>query len=124
MIVHKAVSDKESQERWQADPDARLSLSPRELLKFQEFMDQNQKAARSLVTMPVLFLQGDQDGLVKPMGTAELYMSVASKDKDFFVVGMSEHLIFEDENCPGWIPDALSVWLNHKLGAEGRFKPR
>jgi len=124
MIVHKAVSDKETQERWEADPAARLTLSPRELVKFQEFMDQNEKAAKSLVKMPVLFLQGQKDGLVKPMGTADLYMTVASDDKDFFVVGMEEHLIFEDENYPPWIPDALSAWLESKLSAEGRYKPQ
>jgi acylglycerol lipase len=123
MIVHKATSDKESQERWEADPQARLTMSPKELVKFQEFMDQNFKAARLVDKLPVLFLQGGQDGLVKPMGTAELYSTVASTDKDLLVVGKQEHLIFEDENCPAWIAPAISDWLENKLRLTDKYKP-
>ncbi|MBU6454453.1 MAG: alpha/beta fold hydrolase [Cyanobacteria bacterium REEB67] len=123
MIVHKATSDKDSQERWEADPQARLTMSPKELVKFQEFMDQNFKAARLVDKLPVLFLQGGQDGLVKPMGTAELYSTVASADKDLLVVGRQEHLIFEDENCPAWIAPAISDWLENKLRLSDNYKP-
>ncbi len=124
MIVNRATTDQESRDRWTADPESRLELSPLELVKFQEFMDQNDKAAKSIGPMPVLFLQGAQDGLVKPKGTAELYMSLATKDKDCFVVGMEEHLIFEDENYPPWIPNALEAWLKGKLTALGKYSPQ
>jgi alpha-beta hydrolase superfamily lysophospholipase len=124
MIVNRATSDQESRNRWESDPNARLELSPKELVRFQEFMDQNDKAAKSISQIPVLFLQGAKDGLVKPKGTAELYTSLASRDKDFLIVGMQEHLIFEDENFPAWIPGALSSWLEDKLKARGKFAPQ
>jgi len=124
MIVHKAVSDQDSRERWQADPDARLTLSPKELVKFQEFMNQNVKAAKAISNLPVLFLQGAQDSLVKPMGTAELFSAVQSKDKDLWVVGRSEHLIFEEDNVVPWIVPALATWLDSKLAAAGRLNPK
>jgi fermentation-respiration switch protein FrsA (DUF1100 family) len=74
--------------------------------------------------MPVLFLQGAQDGLVKPKGTAELYSMLVAKDEDLFVVGTEEHLIFEDENCPSWIDNALAAWLQDKLSAAGKYNPQ
>jgi alpha-beta hydrolase superfamily lysophospholipase/tetratricopeptide (TPR) repeat protein len=124
MIVHKATTDKDSQEKWEADPQARLTLSPGELVRFQEFMDQNPKAAKQIDHLPVMFWLGAQDGLVKPKGTAAIFGDVTSNEKDLVVVGSSEHLIFEDENCPAWIPPVVADWLKDKLQTQKLYNPK
>ncbi|HNB23055.1 MAG TPA: alpha/beta fold hydrolase, partial [Candidatus Melainabacteria bacterium] len=94
-IVNQATQNAKLKSQWQGDPLSRLNLSPQELIQFQDFMNMNHEAAKKVASMPVLFVQGNGDQLVKPEGTWELFNDVASKDKSFFAVP-GEHLIFEE----------------------------
>ncbi len=119
-IVDQATQNQALRTLWQKDPLDRLNLSPQELIQFQDFMNNNHDAATSVTNMPVLFIQGNGDQLVKPEGTWELFNAVASKDKSFFAVP-GEHLIIEDAQTQ----DAktreqnfrvITSWLYSKLG--------
>lgn len=124
-IVNQATQNQKLKAQWQGDPLARLDLTPQELIQFQDFMNNNHEAAKKVSKMPVLFVQGNGDQLVKPEGTWELFNSVASKDKSFFAVP-GEHLIFEeaqtqeasqrDQNFR-----VINSWLAAKVGKERRF---
>lgn len=123
-IVNQATNNQKLKAQWEGDPLARLNLTPQELIQFQDFMNFNHDAAKKLSSMPVLFVQGNGDQLVKPEGTWELFNSIASKDKSFFAVP-GEHLIFEEAQTqdPGPRDQNFRViqsWLTAKVGRRNR----
>lgn len=114
-IVKQATSREGLRQRWQSDPEARLTLSPLELLQFQRFMNQNLKAAARLDKLPVVIFQGYGDKLVKPEGTLSLYNALSTQDKDLVFVGHSEHLIFEEGQFKPSVLNGLYGWLSGHL---------
>ncbi len=123
-VVNQATKNARLKAQWQGDPLARLNLTPQELIQFQNFMNNNHEAAKKVADMPVLFVQGNGDQLVKPEGTWELFNSVAAKDKSFFSVP-GEHLIFEEAQTQDSGPRdqnfrVISSWLSTKVGHRNR----
>jgi len=123
-IVNQATKNQKLSAQWQNDPLARLNLTPQELIQFQDFMNNNHDAAKKVTDMPVLFVQGNGDQLVKPEGTWELFNSIASKDKSFFAVP-GEHLIFEEAQTQEAGPRdqnfrVINSWLTAKVGRRNR----
>lgn len=119
-VLNAATQNQKLRDKWQQDPLARLNLSPQELIQFQDFMNSNHDAAKRVTDMPVLFVQGNGDQLVKPEGTWELFNDVAAKDKSFFAVP-GEHLIFEEAQTQDPGPrtqnfQVISSWLTTKVG--------
>lgn len=126
-LVNQATKNQKLKAQWRDDPLARLSLSPQELIQFQDFMNFNHDAAKKVATIPVLFVQGIGDQLVKPEGTWELFNDVAAKDKSFFAVP-GEHLIFEEAQTQDAGPRdqnfrVISSWLTAKVGHRPRRGP-
>ncbi|HEY9730830.1 MAG TPA: alpha/beta fold hydrolase [Drouetiella sp.] len=126
-LVNQATKNQKLKTQWQDDPLARLNLSPQELIQFQDFMNFNHDAAKKVTDMPVLFVQGTGDQLVKPEGTWELFNDVAAKDKSFFAVP-GEHLIFEEAQTQDPGPRdqnfrVISSWLSAKVGRRPRRNP-
>lgn len=126
-LVNQATQNQKLKAAWQDDPLARLNLSPQELIQFQDFMNFNHDAAKKVTDMPVLFVQGTGDQLVKPEGTWELFNDVAAKDKSFFAVP-GEHLIFEEAQTQDPGPRdqnfrVISSWLSAKVGRRARRSP-
>lgn len=124
-IVDQATKDDELREEWKGDPLSRMKLSPKELVQFQEFMNDNHEAAKKVVDMPVLIVQGINDKLVKPEGTWELFNAVASLDKVFCAMP-GEHLIFEEAQTQD--PKRrmqnmalIAAWLKSKVGLRQRM---
>ena len=114
-IVDQASNDEELKEEWLNDPASRLSLSPQELVHFQQFMNHNEQYAREIKTTPVLVLQGFKDHLVRPLGTYALYQELATSEKDMIFVGNSEHLILEEGQAAPEIVNMIAVWLDAHL---------
>lgn len=119
-LVNQATQNAKLKSAWKDDPLSRLNLTPQELIQFQDFMNSNHDAAIKVASMPVLFVQGNGDQLVKPEGTWELFNDVASKDKSFFAVP-GEHLIFEDAQTQDAGPRdqnfrVINSWLTAKVG--------
>ena len=123
-LVNQATQNSRLKSQWEGDPLARLNLTPQELIQFQDFMNSNHDAAQKVANMPVLFIQGNGDQLVKPEGTWELFNLVAAKDKSFFAVP-GEHLIFEEAQTQDAGPRdqnfrVISSWLTAKVGRRNR----
>ena len=123
-VLNQATKNSKLKAQWSGDPLARLNLTPQELIQFQDFMNKNHEAAKNLRDMPVLFVQGNGDQLVKPEGTWELFNSVAAKDKSFFAVP-GEHLIFEEAQTQDAGPrdqnfQVIASWLATKVGRRHR----
>jgi alpha-beta hydrolase superfamily lysophospholipase/thiol-disulfide isomerase/thioredoxin len=94
-IVDQATQNPQLRQQWSSDPLDRMDLSAKQLMQFQRFMNENHESAKRLTNLPVLFVQGTEDKLVKPEGTWQLFNELATEQKVFLAVP-SEHLIFED----------------------------
>ncbi|HNB23671.1 MAG TPA: alpha/beta fold hydrolase, partial [Candidatus Melainabacteria bacterium] len=95
MVVQQASAIPQVREAWHDDLKAKMEMSPKELMRFAVFMRETKFACAKLNDLPVFFVQGLKDKLVKPKGTYELFEAVGSKDKNLFIIGSEEHLIFE-----------------------------
>jgi len=114
-LALQMFSDPEKREEYLNNAKARAMAAPEELVRFQSFMNQNEEAAPKITKVPVIMFQGLSDRLVKPRGTADIYTTIASKDKDLIVIGKQEHLVFEQGQCPEWIVDSLDGWIEGKV---------
>ena len=112
-LIGQATKDEKLRRAWREDPSARLNLSPVELIEFQKFMNQNEKLAHQVDTLPTIIFQGYGDNLVKPEGTLALFNAIAAPDKVLVFLGHQEHLIFEENQCPPTVIDAVVSWLDH-----------
>lgn len=93
-VVSKSVNEK-LKENWASDPLSRMELSPKELMQFQKFMNENHEWAKKITSTPVLFVQGINDSLVNPDGTWELFKQLSTNNRTLLAVA-SPHLIFEE----------------------------
>jgi alpha-beta hydrolase superfamily lysophospholipase/thiol-disulfide isomerase/thioredoxin len=110
-IVHRITKNPNLREELEKDPHDRIDFSPKELIQFQKFMNRTDEEAKKVSELPVLFLQGGGDRLVKPKGTKDVYSHVASKDKDLILIGSSEHLILEEGQFDGHVISAVTSWV-------------
>ena len=114
-VVRRATNKTELQAQWQNDPLSRTKLSPGELMKFQKFMNKNYEMAGEIKTLPVLFIQGTKDKLVRPAGTWQLCNRLATPNKQVVFSKTGEHLIFEEAQ---FSPEDLSFvrsWLSKNV---------
>lgn len=114
-VAERATSSEEAREKWNRDPKAKLDLSPVELLKFSIFMRTTKRRAEQIKDVPVLMLQGLKDRLVKPKGTFELFEAVNCEDKSIMVLGLSEHLMFENAHPDSSVIDSIDSWMKKRL---------
>src|SRR5262249_14728021 len=82
-IVKQATKNEKLRNDWASDPLDRMDLSPKDLMHFQKFMNENHDAAKSITSLPVLFVQGTRDRLVKPEGTWDLFNQLSTGNKVF-----------------------------------------
>ncbi len=118
IVTERATSSPDFKRVWEADSKAKMEMSPKELAKFAVFMRLTRRECDSIKTTPVFFVQGLKDRLVKPQGTFDLFDSVAVEDKNLFIVGSAEHLIFETEHQSTLVLDTLSTWLDSILAKQ------
>jgi alpha-beta hydrolase superfamily lysophospholipase len=118
-VINQATAKEGLKEEWENDPFNRLELTPKELVSFQQFMNQNKSAASKIKDRPVIFFQGGQDKLVKAQGTLNIFKEVAAPDKDLVLLGSSEHLIFEEGQFePSVIYGVVGWVLSHIMDQE------
>jgi alpha-beta hydrolase superfamily lysophospholipase len=110
-VISQATANDSLQKAWENDPFNRLELTPKELVDFQRFMNQNKAAASKIKDRPVIFFQGGQDKLVKAKGTVDIFKDVASTDKDLVFIGSSEHLIFEEGQFDPSVVYGVIGWM-------------
>ncbi len=112
MMTEKATANEALRQRMESDVKGKMDMTPKELIKFAVFMRTTKKECVSLDKTPVFFVQGLKDKLVKPQGTYDLFDAVSGDDKDMFVIGTAEHLIFETDKQSRLLLDTLNNWLS------------
>jgi len=110
-VIEEATDDPAMRAKWKDDPFDRLKLSSKELMQFQRFMSENNQMAKRIDKIPVLYLVGLNDKLVKPEGTVELYNETATADKKLATIKNSEHLIFELHKISPELRGVIVNWL-------------
>jgi alpha-beta hydrolase superfamily lysophospholipase len=110
-VINQATQDPQLRETWAEDPKTRSTLSPRELLAFQQMINRNLEYAKEIQSTPVVIFQGVSDELVKPEATYDLFRAIACKDKSFIMVGNAEHLIFEEGCFTAFVLKGLVAWM-------------
>ncbi len=111
-VVNQATDNAKVKNEWEDDPLDRMDLSAKELIQFQNFMNQNHDRAKGITHTPVLILQGGKDHLVKPEGTIELFNELTTQDKDLILVGGAEHLILEENQFNDEIIDIITAFAD------------
>ncbi|MBX9690577.1 MAG: lysophospholipase [Candidatus Obscuribacterales bacterium] len=111
-IIERATEDCSLRERWAGDPLNRMNLTPKELLTFQNFMNENHDSAAKIKKTPVLFVQGCKDKLVRPEGTQQLFNAIGSEDRQIELIQDGEHLIFEENQFTDEVIEKLDKWLS------------
>jgi len=117
--VQEATDDPALRERWKGDPLDRMSLTPRELMQFQKFMNQNHESATTIAKKPVLMIAGFKDKLVKPQGTIEIFNELVTPDKMLVIVGNGEHLLFEESQLTDQVCWVVLGWLKSHVENKG-----
>jgi acylglycerol lipase len=117
-IVDQATDKDDLKKAWENDPQARLSLSPRDLQQFQICMEKNVDAAERIKTTPVLFVQGAQDKLVRAAGTWKLYEHIASPAREQVFSKSDEHLIFEESQFRDDDLKYVLNWMDKTIAAK------
>jgi alpha-beta hydrolase superfamily lysophospholipase len=116
MSAVQKISDKQDlRDQWKNDPLMRTDFSPKEFLQFDEFMARNLEAASMVKNIPVLFIQGTNDKLIRPAGTWKLFERLSTPDRQMVLSRNSEHLIFEEGQ---FRPDDLSfvlTWIDNNV---------
>lgn len=112
LVISYATNNPEHRRQWANDPRSRKMYSPAELIGFQNFMNKNFAAAESLRNMPVLFVQGTNDQLVRGSGNWEVYDKVLSPNKQLALSMAAEHLIFENGQCDPQDQKFLLKWID------------
>jgi acylglycerol lipase len=110
-VIQDATDDPALRERWSGDPLDRMTLTPRELMQFQKFMNQNHDSATTITKKPVLMIAGFKDKLVKPQGTIEIFNELSTPDKMLVIVGNGEHLLFEESQLTSQVCWVVLGWL-------------
>jgi alpha-beta hydrolase superfamily lysophospholipase len=113
--IKEATDDPALRERWQGDPLDRMALTPRELMQFQKFMNQNHDSATTIAKRPVLVIAGFKDKLVKPQGTIDIFNELTTPDKMLVIVGNGEHLLFEESTLSDQVSWVLLGWLRSHM---------
>lgn len=117
-VIKQATNKEELRALWANDPLARMKISARELVQFQNFMNQNHESAKLIKTKPVLFVQGCNDKLVRPEGTVELFNELTTTDRQIVLIPNAEHLIFEENQFTDQNIEAVNKWLLDHLPSE------
>lgn len=119
MVTNQATKNENLAEMWKNDSKAKMDMSPKELIKFAIFM-RSTKGECEKISTPVFIIQGLGDHLVKPEGTYQLFDAVKASDKDFFLIGNAEHLIFETFKPSKILMDALCTWIDEHAAAASK----
>lgn len=114
-IINQVTQDQKLRQTIAEDPLSRIQLSPRELVHFRHFMEENHQMAKQIKVTPVLFVQGCRDRLIRPEATIKLYNDLATQDRQLVLVPKAEHLIFEENQFSESVLKVVHSWIRAHL---------
>lgn len=115
IVIDSATKKPELRDAWKNDPLVVSGLTPNQLIAFQSFMKQNFEAAKAIKNIPVLFIQGANDKLVRPAGTWKLFEAIAAPNRQLVLSKTSEHLIFEENQFSKEDLSFVCTWIDKNV---------
>ncbi len=85
-------------------------------------MGKTGSSAKQIVSLPVLFLHGGDDELMKRKGTVELFNDVPSSRKDLFILGQREHVMLEEGQFDDKTIRLVETWLGNSFSVPIRVR--
>jgi len=114
ILVERVFHNKQLQQKWQSDPESKLSFRLGDLLKMTKYMKQVQESASQIQSTPILMVQGSHDRLVKPQSSEKIFGELRTSDKQLIELAQGEHLTFEDGQFDGKVVTQVESWIaNH-----------
>jgi alpha-beta hydrolase superfamily lysophospholipase len=97
------------------DKLVRLELTPREAMQCQFFMFKSGGLAARIKQLPVLIVQGQKDGMSRPVGAERVFKRLATKDKQLYKPKDGDHYLYEDPNISDEVVSETEKWLTSHL---------
>jgi alpha-beta hydrolase superfamily lysophospholipase len=118
-FIEMGAANQAKRDAMQKDSMVRLELTPRECMQCQFFMNKSKKMAKKIAVTPVMIVQGQLDGMSRPEGAANVYKSLATRDRKMYEVKDGDHYVYEDPSVNSNVVTETVAWLESHLG----FKP-
>lgn len=113
--VQKISANEELRSEWKNDPLMRTYFSAKDFVQFDFFMRGNLEVAKFIKDMPVLFLQGTADKLIRPEGTWRLFERLATPNRQLVLSKNSEHLLFEENQFRADDVGFVTTWIDKNV---------
>lgn len=99
----------------QVDKLVRTEFTVSELLHLARFLGGGTRSLSKIDNIPVLFIQGHGDALIKPKSTLEYFERIPSPDKDLVIIGDAQHLIFQNTRPPRKAVVLVENWISDHI---------
>lgn len=111
-IGHYSSDDKRVSNEMIADPLSRIRLTPKEILRTAFFIRTTTKAARDVEPeLPVLIVQGEEDGIVSTSSTRKILKNLPSEHKELVEFKDAGHVLLGTSYLKPQVVDSVSKWL-------------
>lgn len=114
-VANMASSDPALRKQWMTDEAYRMNYSVPEAYDYYRLMRSTPWNAKHLKDIPVLILQGFNDRLSKPEAAATLFKKIGNAEKQFVIVGNSEHLVFEEDQLKEKVANFVEDWILNQM---------
>lgn len=107
--------DKRSSDEMIGDPLGRRKSSVWSLLHTLNFLHAAHRAASSVDNVPVLVLQGEEDRIINPESTKELYWSLPAREKTLKTFPGVGHLLVTTQYLKDEVVTVVEDWLTAQV---------
>lgn len=104
--------DKRVSDEMIADPLSRIKLTPKEILRTAFFIRTTTKAAKNVdPNLPVLIVQGEEDGIVSKKSTHAILKNLPGQHKELVEFKDAGHVLLGTSYLKPQVVDSVSKWL-------------
>lgn len=104
--------DKRVSDEMIADPLSRIKLTPKEILRTAFFIRTTPKAAKDVdPALPVLIVQGEEDGIVSKKSTQQIMKALPGEHKELVEFKDAGHVLLGTSFLKPQVIDSVSKWL-------------
>ena len=114
-IDHYSSDDKRVSDEMIADPRSRVRLTPKEILRTAFFIRTIPQAAKEMdPNMPVLIVQGAEDGIVSGKSTQAILKNLPNEHKELLEFKDAGHVLLGTSFLKPQVVDSLSKWISNQ----------
>lgn len=112
-IDEYSSDDKRVSDEMIADPLSRIKLTPKEILRTAFFIRTTSKTAKDVAPeVPVLIVQGEEDGIVSKKSTRQILKNLPSEHKELVEFTEAGHVLLGTSYLKPQVFNSVSKWLS------------